>query len=69
MIPELIVTDKSQTRHALTALRKSRIKEIILFCDHRDLSDIMNEVTAELLSVIPVTGPEGRTLLISRAML
>lgn len=46
MIPELILTDRNQLRNPLTALRKSHIKEIILFCDHRDLADIMNEVTA-----------------------
>lgn len=45
MIPELILTDRNQLRNPLTALSKSHIKEIILFCDHRDLADIMNEVT------------------------
>ena len=49
MIPELILTNKSQTRNALTALRKSHIKEIILFRDHRVLPDIMNEVNYCLL--------------------
>lgn len=59
MIPELITTDKSQTRNALTALRKSHIKDIILFCDHRDLTDIMNEVSAKLLYNNQFTGPDN----------
>lgn len=44
MIPELILNDRKQLRKSLTLLLKSHVKEIILFCDQRDLAGIMNEV-------------------------
>lgn len=44
MIPELILHDREQLRKSLRWLLKSHIKDIILFCDKRDLTAIMNEV-------------------------
>ena len=44
MIPELILNDREQLRVSLRWLLKSHIKDIILFCDERDLAAIMNEV-------------------------
>ena len=44
MIPELAVHDRGELGKSLTFLRKSLIKDIILFCDERDLVTIMNEV-------------------------
>ncbi|XP_068679822.1 glutamate receptor ionotropic, kainate 2-like isoform X2 [Montipora foliosa] len=43
MIPELAVHDRGELGKSLTFLRKSLIKDIILFCDERDLVTIMNE--------------------------
>ncbi|XP_027060273.1 glutamate receptor ionotropic, kainate 2-like [Pocillopora damicornis] len=43
MIPELILNDREKLHSSLTELFRSRIKEIILLCDQRDLYHIMNE--------------------------
>ena len=44
MMPELLLHDKTKLRESLTTLLKSHIKQVILFCDHKDLITIMNEV-------------------------
>ena len=44
MMPELPLHDRYKVREALTALLKSHIKQVILFCDQKDLPEIMNEV-------------------------
>lgn len=51
MIPELILDDREQLHSSLTELFRSRIKEIILLCDQRDLYHIMNEVTCLFTSL------------------
>ncbi|KAK2574078.1 Glutamate receptor 2 [Acropora cervicornis] len=43
MIPELQLHDREELRRSLMSLRKSHIKDIVLFCDQRDLVTIMNE--------------------------
>ena len=45
MIPELQLHDREELRRSLMSLRKSHIKDIVLFCDQRDLVTIMSEVT------------------------
>lgn len=44
MMPELLLHEKKKLRESLTTLLKSHIKQVILFCDHKDLVTIMNEV-------------------------
>lgn len=44
MMPELPLNDTKKTREALTALLKSHIKQVVLFCNEKDLVYIMNEV-------------------------
>lgn len=44
MMPELLLHEKEKLRESLTTLLKSHIKQVILFCDHKDLVTIMNEV-------------------------
>ncbi|XP_029201413.2 glutamate receptor 2-like isoform X1 [Acropora millepora] len=43
MMPELLLHEKEKLRESLTTLLKSHIKQVILFCDHKDLVTIMNE--------------------------
>lgn len=45
MMPELPLDNKYKLREALTALLKSHMKQVILFSDQKDLTNIMNEVT------------------------
>ena len=44
MMPELLLHDGKKLRESLTTLLKSHIKQVVLFCDHKDLITIMNEV-------------------------
>ncbi|KAK2574075.1 Glutamate receptor 2 [Acropora cervicornis] len=46
MMPELLLHEKKKLTESLTTLLKSHIKQVILFCDHKDLVTIMNEEIA-----------------------
>ena len=57
MIPELQLHDREELRRSLMSLRKSHIKDIVLFCDQRDLGTIMNEVTVSNKLTPPLPPP------------
>lgn len=44
LMPEMDINDRSKTVDALKTLMKSYITNVVLICDHKDMTDIMNEV-------------------------
>lgn len=44
IIPELVLNDRKKLRESLKRILHSHIRDIVIFCDQRDLAYIMNEV-------------------------
>lgn len=44
IIPELVLNDRRKLRESLKRILHSHIRDIVIFCDQRDLAHIMNEV-------------------------
>lgn len=42
--PELVLNDRKKLRESLKRILHSHIRDIVIFCDQRDLAHIMNEV-------------------------
>ncbi|XP_073257568.1 glutamate receptor 2-like [Porites lutea] len=43
IIPELVLNDRKKLRESLKRILHSHIRDIVIFCDQRDLAHIMNE--------------------------